>query len=197
MIGMAATGITILSIYMLSGCQAEDPQKEDTPELITKATLTFTPDAGDPVVVTATDPDAEGLKNITMDKPIGLEAGKIYNLSITLINELAEPSDPEYNVTSEVEKESDEHMLFFTWTNNVFSDPAGDGNMDNRSDDLNYEDQDANGQPIGLQTSWTAGPVSSGTFTVVLKHQPGLKSATSDSSIGETDLDVTFDIMVQ
>jgi hypothetical protein len=44
-----------------------------------------------------------------------------------------------------------------------------------------------------LETSWTTGAASSGTFRVVLKHQPGLKSATSGSSTGETDLDITFE----
>jgi hypothetical protein len=189
--------MTVLSIYLLSGCEAEDPQKEDTPELITRAVLTFTPDTGEAIVVTATDPDAEGLKSITMDKAIALDTGRTYRLSVALINELADATDPEYNITTEVEEQSDEHMFFFEWTGSVFSDPSGNGNIDNRADALNYEDQDANGLPIGLQTSWTAGAPSSGLFRVVLKHQPGLKTVTSDSSLGETDLDVTFDITVQ
>jgi hypothetical protein len=197
---IARTGVaamTVLSLYLLSGCEAEDPQKEDTPELVTRAVLTFTPDTGEAIVVTATDPDAEGQKSITMDKPIELGAGITYHLSIALVNELADPADPEYDITSEVEEQSSEHMFFFEWTIGLFSDPAGNGNVDSRADEIKYDDRDANEMPIGLQTSWTAGAPSSGLFRVVLKHQPGLKTATSDSSLGETDLDVAFEISIR
>ncbi len=190
--------LSIATLSLISGCDDDDPKKEDTPELITKATLTFTPTAGGAtVVVTATDPDGEGVQDITVDGPINLEDAKSYALSIELINELASPSDPEYNITEEVEEEGDEHMFFFSWTNNVFSDPAGNGNIDNRADDVNYEDEDVNGLPLGLETSWTTGVASTGKFQVVLKHQPDIKSETSDATDGESDLDIEFDINVQ
>ena len=97
-----------------------------------------------------------------------------------------------------MEEEGDEHLFFFAWTNNVFADPAGDGNVDNREDALNYNDEDAGGLPLGLSTNWTSAASSStGTFRVILKHQPELKSATSSSSTGETDLDLTFTINIQ
>jgi len=191
---LVASAIFILSL--LSGCNDEDPTKEDTPEMITKATLTFTPDTGMPFVVTATDPDGEGVQDISVDSPINLNGDQRYTLSISLINELAQPGDAAYDITQEVEEEGAEHMFFFEWTNNLFTDPAGNGNLDNRSDDVNYEDADANSLPIGLETTWTAGAPSFGTFRVVLKHQPGLKTETSDSSAGETDLDITFDIKI-
>jgi hypothetical protein len=189
--------LTLTTSLFISGCDDDDPVKEDVPELITKVTLTFTPsDGGSPLVVTATDPDGEGVQNIAADGPITLAAASSYDMSITLVNALAEPSDPAYNITEEVEEEGDEHMFFFSWTNNVFSNPAGNGNMDNRADAVNYEDEDANGLPLGLHTSWTTAEASSGNFRVILKHQPDLKSETSDSSIGETDLDLTFTVIV-
>jgi hypothetical protein len=192
-------GLTALSsLAFLSSCDDDEPTKEDTPELITKATLTFTPTGGGTtVVVTATDPDGEGVQDIIVDDPINLAVAKSYTLSIEMINELAAPTDPEYDITGEVEEEGDEHIFFFSWTNNVFTDPAGNGNVDSRSDDVNYEDEDANGLPLGLETSWTTSAAASGKFRVVLKHQPNLKSATSGYSDGETDLDIEFDINVQ
>ena len=126
-------------------------------------------------------------------------------LTIELINGLAAPSAPEYNVTDEVEKEGDEHIFFFAWTNNTFSNPLGNGNIDARADAVNYSggsnSNDGNGKPLGLATMWTsATPVGmatiSGTFRVLLKHQPGLKTDTSDSNTGETDLDLTFTLNV-
>lgn len=189
---------TLSAMTWMSSCDDEDPVREDVPELITKATLTFAPEDGGPeIVVTATDPDGDGVKDIAVDGPINLIANKTYTLHLTLVNGLANPGDPAYDITAEVEAEGDEHLFFFAWTNNVFNDPAGDGNMDNRTDIVNYIDEDAGGLPLGLYTVWTAtASPSTGTFRVLLKHQPGLKSATSSSTSGETDLDITFTINI-
>jgi len=202
-VGLACT---IALVLFLSGCKDDDPKKEDTPELITKATLTFTPvGGGTTVVVTATDPDGEGVQDIAVDGPINLNAGKTYTLVIGLVNGLAAPTDPAYNVSTEVEEEGDEHMFFFSWTNDAFSNPTGNGNIDNRNNAVNYtggaNSIDVNGRPLGLTTTWTtatqAGGTISSSFRVLLKHQPGLKSDTSDSNTGETDLDITFPLNVQ
>lgn len=198
---MLKTSVTfgiILSFIVFAGCDADDPQKEDVPELITKVTLRFTPDGGgDDITVTATDPDGTGLQPIEVDGPINLSQETTYTLAIELINELADVSDPAYDITDEVREEGDEHMFFFSWTNDAFADPAGNGNIDNRADEMNYEDEDVNSLPIGLTTSWTTGLVSSGTFRVLLKHQPGLKTGTSTASAGKTDLDIPFVINIQ
>lgn len=186
--------VALASVFTLASCDDDDPVKEDVPELITKATLTFTPvgSSGAVITATATDPDGEGVNDLTVDGPINLAAGATYTLTISLINELADPNDEEYNITEEVEEEGDEHMFFFGWTGDVFADPTGNGNIDNRADGVNYEDEDVNGLPLGLTTSWTTSAASNGTFRVVLKHQPDLKTTTSGFDTGETDLDVTF-----
>ena len=196
-LNMLIIPLVLIIALAITSCEDDDPEKEDVPELITKATLRFTPAGpGTEVTVTATDPDGEGVQDIVVDGPINLAAATSYTLSIELINELAEPTDEEYNITEEVEEEGDEHMFFFSWTNNVFSDPTGNGNLDNRADAVNYLDEDENELPLGLMTFWTSGAASSGSFNVVLKHQPDLKSDTSDANTGETDLDVTFTINV-
>ena len=186
------------SLLFLGSCSKDDPKPENIKEAITKATFKFTPAAGGAsVTVTATDPDGDGPLPRTLSGPINLVKNVSYTLSITLINELAKPTDPEYNVTEEVEEEADEHMFFFAWTNNTFSNPTGNGNVDNRSDVVNYVDSDSKGLPLGLETSWTTiNATGNGTFQVILKHQPDLKSATSKSTDGESDLDVTFNLTV-
>jgi hypothetical protein len=193
-----ATIFSVVLAIFFSSC-GDDPVKEDVPELITKASLTFTPTGGGAAIVaTATDPDGEGVQNITTDGPIILQKGTAYTLTISLINELADISSPEYDITNEVEEEGAEHMFFFSWTNNLFASPSGNGNFDNRADEMGYEDLDDNGNPIGLTTSWlTISSTGTGSFRVVLKHQPDLKSNTSTSADGETDLDVTFDLEIQ
>ena len=184
---------------IFSACSSDDPQKEDVPELITTVTLTFTPEGGgDAVVVAAVDPDGTGVQSLQTSGPISLARDKSYTLELALVNTLAKPTDPEYDITAEVEEEGDEHMFFYSWTNNVFANPAGNGNVDNRADAVRYEDKDGNGLPIGLHTAWTsATAAASGKFQVLLKHQPGLKSANSTSADGEDDLNVTFDIEIK
>jgi hypothetical protein len=189
--------------FFILSCSEDDPKKEDVPELITRATLTFTPEGGgDAVIVNATDPDGDGVQPITIDGDIQLTTNKTYILTLTFSNTLVSPSDPAYDVTAEIEEEGDEHMFFFGWTNNVFSDPDGDGNIDNRQGAVNYTGGDnaldENGLPLGLTTTWTtASSNAEGDFELILKHQPGIKTENSGSDIGETDLMLSFPIIIE
>lgn len=196
------SGLSLVSMMLLQGCDSNDPVKEDVPELITEVTLVFTTDGGSTTVsVTATDPDGEGVQDMVVGSPIDLSVNKTYTMKIMLVNGLADPGSDAYDVSSEVAEEGDEHMFFFGWTNNIFSSPAGDGNIDDRAGLVNYsggsDSNDANGLPLGLTTTWTTSAApASGTFRLMLKHQPGLKTASSGSNVGETDLDITFDVVV-
>ncbi|MBA4057877.1 MAG: hypothetical protein C0490_24385, partial [Marivirga sp.] len=137
-------------------------------------------------------------QDLVVNGPINLDIATTYTLKIDLINGLASPTSAEYDIDAEVEEEADEHMFFFSWTDAVFEDPAGDGNVDSRNDDVNYSDEDSKGLPLGLTTTWRSAPATStGTFRVMLKHQPDLKSTTSTSADGESDLDITFTVNVQ
>lgn len=187
------------SLVFLSGCKKKDPTPEDIPELITKATITFTPTAGStgpPVVVTATDPDNIGVQDIKVDGPINLAKGSSYSLTLQLVNGLYNTTDDNYDVSKQIEKEAEEHQFYFSWSAGLFTSPSGDGNIDNRNDAVNYGSSvDKNGRPLGLVTTWsTAANVSSGSnsFRILLKHQPDIKSSTSTSNDGESDLDLTF-----
>lgn len=190
--------VALFTLALLAACESEEPVREDAPEMITQVTLTFTPPSGPSVVVTATDPDGEGVQNIEPDGPIMLDAGVDYTLSLQLFNALVETGADGYDIGAEVEEEGHEHMFFFGWTGTVFVDPAGDGNLEDRSESVNYLDEDINGFPVGLSTQWrTSESAASGTLRIVLKHQPDLKSSTSTADDGESDLDVEFDIVVE
>jgi hypothetical protein len=189
---------SVLLVFVAISCDVTIPRKEDVPELITRVTLTFSPKSGgDPIVIAAVDPDGEGVQNIEPEGLIVLDNNSEYILTLTLTNELAKPGDEAYDVTAEVEEEGDEHLIYYSWTGSLFVDPAGDGNIDVRSDPLNYNDEDVNGLPIGLSTTWTTGNASVGSIRIVLKHQPDLKSEISQASDGETDLDIIFQVEVQ
>lgn len=194
---LKVTTLALLA-FSFNACDEEAPGKEDTPELITEVKLTFTPTGGGtPIVVSAIDPDGPGVLDLTAEQPISLTAGTAYTLSIEFFNGLLDPTEDEYDITAEVLEEADEHMLFFSWDGG-FSNPTGNGNIDNRADAVNYEDNDTNGLPLGLSTSWTtiATAASDLTFRLLLKHQPDLKTASSGSTVGETDADVEFELNI-
>lgn len=193
--------LLVVSILgLLSGCKKDDPEPENIPEMTTKVKLKFTPTSGSAVEVTATDPDGEGVQDIKIDGPINLVKGTTYTLSLELYNELYKSTEEGYNISEEVEEEADEHQFFFEWTDGVFSNPTGNGNIDNKSDPVNYGSSvDSNGLPLGLTTSWTtSATATTGTksFRILLKHQPEIKSATSTSADGESDLDLSFTISI-
>jgi len=185
------------ALVLVSSCKKDDdeaPPEENEEEIITDIILTFSPQGGGtPITATAQDPDGEGIQDLQITKEIELAANTVYTMTISLENSI-EMED----ITTEVEEEGDEHMLFFAFTDGIFSDPSGDGNLDNRADDLNYNDTDKNGYPIGLSTTWTTGDATTGaSFKVVLKHQPDIKSATSGSGDGSTDLDLSWPVTIQ
>lgn len=168
---------------------------EEEEEEINQVSLTFTSDDGEEVTATWFDEDGEGAGSPVIDE-IGLVEGVTYALSISLMNTLGVEAE---DITEEIEEEADEHQFFFSFTDGIFADPTGDGNVDNGSDPLNYNDMDANGLPVGLSTTWTAGghTDSPGEFRLVLKHQPGQKSPTSDANTGGTDVDIVFPLSIE
>ena len=174
---------------LLTSCVADDaPPVENEEEVIDSVRLTFTPaTGGTPVIATASDPDGEGPGRLVANGPISLSVDTEYTLAIQVGSE----------ITLQIREEDDEHQFFFAWkgTAELFSNPAGDGNEDNRDDPVNYIDFDDNGQPVGLTTTWTTtSRTGKCSFRVTLKHQPGIKSDTSTVTDGETDVSVEWSL---
>lgn len=133
------------------------------------------------------------------DKPLIdtmiLNQGARFDIEIKLIDNLV-ISNRDFTDVIRVKK--DEYMFFFEFTDGIFSEPRGNGNIDNRDDTINYTDEDANGIPVGINTKWRAGlrGASPGELRVVLKHQPNLKTETSGFEDGETVIDITFPVII-
>ncbi|MCB0669755.1 MAG: T9SS type A sorting domain-containing protein, partial [Saprospiraceae bacterium] len=169
--------------------QADAPGCENEEEIITDVILTWTSES-DTVVARAQDPDGEGPLDLEILDDIVLLENTTYTLSIMVENSIEGE-----NITDEIMEESDEHMFFFAFTEGIFSDPSGDGNVDSRGDSVHYLDFDANELPVGLSTQWsTQTAMGNGTFRIVLKHQPEVKSGSSTIDDGGTDIDLTFNL---
>ena len=190
---LLALSLICLAPIAFNGCKEVDPPLENEEEVIDLVRLTFTPIGGTPVSFEAVDADGEGPGDFTIPT-ITLIENTEYTLAIEVENSAAGT-----DITSEIYTEGEEHMFFFAWNSGAFSSPAGDGNIDLREDGtVNYSDEDLSGQPIGLNTTWTTSAAGSGSsFRIMLKHQPGTKSATSTSQDGETDIDLTWAMTIQ
>jgi len=183
----------------ITGCDDDDPPPpENDLEVITDVTLIFTndADASDVVMASAQDPDGAGVQELAILDPITLDANTSYTLTFSILNNLETPGE---DIGEEIAEEDDEHQLFFSFSNDTFANPTGNGNIDSSSDPLNYNDADDNGNPLGLSTSWTtsSSTLSGGTFTARLQHQPDIKTSTTGANDGDTDFDLTFVLNIE
>jgi len=172
----------LMLVFMFTSCTDDsDPVNEE--EVITTMTVTLTPDnGGTDVVLQTEDLDGEGGEDAAVTVTGGpLTSGTIYSGSIVLLNKTEDPAE---NVTEEIEEEDDEHQFFFV---------VGSG-LDVTT---SYNDQDDNGNPVGLSFTLTAGSASGGDFTVTLRHEPTKPNTGINDAGGSTDIAATFPIIVQ
>ena len=192
----------LFSVITIIGCSNDDdvaPEEENEVEVFTDVTLVFTntADVNDVVRASAQDPDGTGIQELQILDAITLAADTEYTLTYEILNAL-DPADVE-NIGDEILEEDNEHQFFFSFTENVFANPTGNGNIDAAADPINYNDADENGNPVGLSSTWTTSSTASSgaSFTVRLQHQPDVKTATSGSNDGDTDFELTFALTIQ
>lgn len=167
----------LFSIMFWTSCkETETPPEENEEELITTVALTFTnqADAADVQTFRFRDTDGPGGAAPETFDTIRLSEATTYDLSIELLNESISPVE---DITEEVEEEGADHQFFF-----VVNPPS--------MFTVEYNDTDSNGDPIGLVNQVTTNTAASGTLTVILKHQPGIKDGSSTT--GETDIELDF-----
>lgn len=150
-------------------------------ELITTVTYTLS-DGTNTITLTFQDIDGPGgIPGTTEISAPWLDANTTYTGSIEFLNETENPPG---NITDEVEAEAEEHEIFYS------TSVAGVNIAKN--------DTDANGNPVGLNTTFTTGDAASGSLTIVLKHEPTKPNdGTAIGAGGSTDASVTFNIDVQ
>lgn len=85
------------------------------------------------------------------------------------------------DITAEIKNEAAEHLVCYT----------GPG-----ASVLNIGYADTDGKyPLGLSTNWITLTSGSGVVRVNLRHQPGSKNGNCD--VGESDVDINFEIVIK
>jgi len=172
----------LLTLAML-GCSDDDttPEIINEDELITTVILTLTQESGDQVVLTTIDLDGDG-----PDEPVTTVVGSFsentqYQGAVQFLNETEDPAE---DITQEVIEEADEHQVFYTISEGL-------------NIQTTYEDQDTQGNPLGVQITLSTGAASEGSLTVTLRHEPVKPNDGLESAGGETDISTSFDVSIQ
>ena len=174
--------ICLISSFL--SCEKDEPVVPNEEELITTVNYVLTPvGGGDEVLLSFQDLDGDGEGAPVVTNGV-LASNETYNGSLEFLNEAASPVE---DITEEVEEEGLDHQVFFQ--------------SDNSNLSVTYNDEDADGNPLGLTTTVTTGDAGSGSITIILRHEPSKTAAgVSDGDIsnagGETDIEVTipFDV---
>ncbi|MGB5981272.1 MAG: type 1 periplasmic binding fold superfamily protein [Nonlabens sp.] len=107
-------------------------------------------------------------------------SGATYEGEVEFFNAIANE-----NVTEEVEEESLEHEVFYSFTGSIasiFKDDLDSGQVN----------------PLGLETEFVAGVAGPATLTITLVHEPMKpNNGTVADADGETDVEVTFNLTVE
>ncbi len=183
---------TMLVLTLIfTGCSDDDPVVVNEQEVITTVVVTLT-NGNDSYVLSWEDLDGDGPDEADViggTMPAGTYEGYIQLLNKTVEEFNADGTlNEEYYVTLEILEEDVDHQFFFNSTNGLDVVSA-------------YTDMDILGKPIGQQFGLVAN-VSSGDLNIILLHEPDKNAAgVSDGDItnagGETDIDITFPIIVQ
>ncbi|MBK8346833.1 MAG: type 1 periplasmic binding fold superfamily protein [Saprospiraceae bacterium] len=184
---MRIVSFIIVMVLLTTSCE-KTPTPINEEELIT--TLVFTLDAvgnNQDVVMTFKDPDGNGGIAPTITTNGVMKSGETYNGSLTLLNE---SENPVINITAEIEAEAEAHQFFYAVSG------ALAGNID-----ITYEDKDKDNLPLGLKTKVVPRATGSGKLKLLLRHEPnkkavGVSTGIIDNAGGETDLEVSFDLVV-
>ncbi len=175
----------VVIVLMISSCK-DDPIVDPPVELITTVTYTLVAADGTPgPILNFQDLDGDGGTAPTITGGT-LMSNTTYTGSLEFLNESENPAE---DITEEIKTEDAEHQVFF----------QASGGLDAS---VTYNDQDGDGNPLGLQTTLTTGAAGSGTLTITLRHEPnksasGVAGGDITNAGGETDIEVTFDIDVQ
>jgi hypothetical protein len=178
--------LALFTATLFSSC-SDDGHDHGTneEELITTVITTLT-SGNQTITLTSKDLDGNGPNPPVVTPSVDLTPNTTYTGSVTFLNESLSPA---IDLTKEIKEEGEEHQLFFQAAPSIGT--------------FTYTDTDAKGRPIGLAfTLRTAASPTTGTITVVLKHEPnksasGVAGGSMTNAGGATDASVTYTVVLK
>jgi hypothetical protein len=184
--------ILLLIAALAAGCKKdkEDPATPGTPpvneeEVITTVKLTFTDtETSEVFELRWADADGDG-GNAPVITGDTLEIARTYDVAVSVLNESVDPVE---DITAEIAAEDEEHQFFYTVNGAELT--------------IDYADGDGNGKPVGLLCAGTTGAAGNGSLTLKLVHEPdkdapGVADGDPTNAGGETDIEVTFPVVIE
>ncbi|MCU0625995.1 MAG: hypothetical protein MUF21_05840 [Gemmatimonadaceae bacterium] len=168
-------------LLALAGCGDSSTEPGGESELITRVTLTLTPQGGGAAqTAVINDPDGNGPQAPQAQTgTLSLARGTTYTGTVRFENAVASPIE---DITAEVRAEANEHRVFYTASTTGVT--------------ITTTDTDGQNRPLGLAFTAAVGATAAqgaGTARVLLCHYDSSpKVGTATSCTGETDIDLTF-----
>ena len=174
----AAAALVAAAAVAACGDSSTAPGGES--EVISRVTLTLTPASGAALTAFIDDSDGNGPTAPSAQQgTLALARGVTYTGTVKFENRLVNPVE---DITAEVQKEANEHRVFYSSTNSALT--------------ITATDTDGQGRPLGLRFTLAtpaAATAGSAPIRVVLCHYDSApKTAAATSCTGETDIDLTF-----
>jgi hypothetical protein len=171
----------IASALTLAGCSDDhDHDHDHDHDVINRLVLTVAAEGETERSFVWEDADGDGGNNPNRIDTVKLSANKIYTGTVTVFNTLETPSK---DLTGTIRTDGKEHQFFYTVTNGIAS--------------IEYADQDERGRPLGLAIRLTTTTAANGTLQVELQHFDNENDKTGTNRSDETDINLTFPVVVQ
>ncbi len=180
-----AFGILICGAVITS-CKKDKAEEPNENEVITTMKLTFVPAGGGTTVAYQfDDPDGPGGTAPTQQE-IVLAPSKSYAVTLELLDKT---KTPVADVTTEVAAEADAHRFYY--------EPSAGSSIT-----VSGLNNDGNGVPLGITSTWNTGAVTTGKIKVTLRHYPGTPPGKAagdlvNSTKSDTDIEVEFNTKIQ
>lgn len=167
----------------ITSCK-KDSGDANNNEVITTVQLQFTPVGGGTALTYKwEDLDGPGGATPVIDM-ITLAASKTYTVQVLLYDKT---KTPVVTTSDEVRTEAVDHRFYF--------EPAAGSNIT-----VSNLDNDPNGIPLGLMSTWATGAAATGSIKITLRHYENGGKAASDlisNTKSSTDAEATFSTKVQ
>lgn len=176
------SGLTAIALLGACGDSVKTPEDDHEHESITTVELKFVnkASASDSFTLKYLDSDGIGGKAPTLPSLGRLKTGESYDASVRFLDQsnLSDVHDLNEEIGG---SESDDHRIFWTTGSRMTA---------------TISDKDSKGLLLGLKA--TVATLSAGTDTlrINLRHLPGIKTANSTITDGETDAEVAFPLEI-